>query len=54
MFMVLHLNPIRFPHTLALGLTAGIVRVRCKSILPCMVLHFCHNFFCVVMESAGG
>jgi membrane protease YdiL (CAAX protease family) len=54
MFMVLHLNPVRFPHTLALGLATGILRVRSKSILPCMALHFSHNFLCVVMEWAGG
>jgi membrane protease YdiL (CAAX protease family) len=50
MFMILHLSPVRFPHTLALGLAAGFLRVRSKSLLPCFVLHFSHNFICLAME----
>jgi membrane protease YdiL (CAAX protease family) len=48
--MLLHLSPARFPHTLAIGLAAGFLRVRSKSILPCMALHFSHNFLCVALE----
>jgi membrane protease YdiL (CAAX protease family) len=50
MFMTLHLSPVRFPHTLALGLVSGTLRVRSKSIFPCMALHFTHNFLCIAME----
>lgn len=47
MFMTLHLSPVRFPHTLALGLAAGFLRTRTKSLYPCMALHFAHNLLCV-------
>jgi len=50
MFMILHLSPMRFPHTLALGLGAGFLRWRTKSIYPCVLMHFSHNFLCVVGE----
>jgi membrane protease YdiL (CAAX protease family) len=50
MFMTLHLSIARFPHTLALGLAAGFLRVRSKSILPCILLHFSHNYLCLLME----
>jgi membrane protease YdiL (CAAX protease family) len=53
MFMILHLSFGRFPHTLALGLAAGFLRVRTKSLYPCMILHFSHNFMCVMAERAG-
>jgi membrane protease YdiL (CAAX protease family) len=50
MFMVLHLSPLRFPHTLALGIGAGFLRYRTKSIYPCMLMHFSHNFLCIAGE----
>lgn len=50
MFMTLHLSPARFPHTLALGIGAGFLRYRTKSIYPGMVMHFSHNFLCVLTE----
>jgi membrane protease YdiL (CAAX protease family) len=50
MFMILHLSPARFPHTLALGLAAGVLRVRSRSLLPCFLLHFSHNFLCLALE----
>jgi membrane protease YdiL (CAAX protease family) len=53
MFMILHLSPARFPHTLALGVAAGFLRVRTGSLYPCMLLHFTHNFLCVGVEWAG-
>jgi membrane protease YdiL (CAAX protease family) len=53
MFMILHLSPLRFPHTLALGLAAGYLRVRTKSIYPCIALHFAHNLMCIGAEWAG-
>ena len=50
MFMTLHLSPVRFPHTLALGLGAGYLRTRTRSLYPCMAMHFSHNLLCVVAE----
>ncbi len=47
MFMILHLSPMRFPHTLALGIGAGYLRFRTRSIYPCMLMHFSHNLLCV-------
>ena len=43
MFMVLHLSPGMFPHTLAIGLAAGFLRWRTKSLYPAILLHFLHN-----------
>lgn len=53
MFMILHLSPARFPHTFALGLAAGYLRLRTRSLYPCILLHFCHNFACVGAEWAN-
>lgn len=53
MFMTLHLSPMRFPHTLAMGMAAGYLRTRTKSIYPCIALHFTHNFLCIAAEWAG-
>jgi membrane protease YdiL (CAAX protease family) len=53
MFMILHLSPARFPHTMAMGLAAGFLRTRTGSLYPCMAMHFTHNFLCVIMEWAG-
>ncbi len=52
MFMILHLSIARFPHTLALGAAAGYLRTRTRSLYPCIVLHFSHNFLCVLAEWA--
>jgi membrane protease YdiL (CAAX protease family) len=43
LFMTLHITPAAFPHTLAMGLAAGFIRLRSGSLLPCMLLHFVHN-----------
>ncbi len=47
MFMILHLSPVRFPHTLALGLGTGYLRTRTRSLYPGMAMHFAHNLMCV-------
>ncbi len=52
MFMTLHLSVARFPHTLALGLAAGFLRLRTRSLYPCILLHFSHNLLCVLTEAA--
>lgn len=51
MFMIIHLSFFSFPHLVLLGLVAGYLRVRSKSLYPCMILHFLHNFLAVVTES---
>ena len=53
MFMILHLSPVRFPHTLALGLGAGYLRTRTGSLYPCIAMHFAHNLLCVGGERFG-
>lgn len=50
MFMILHLAPARFPHTLAMGVAAGFLRLRTGSLYPCILLHFVHNSLCVGVE----
>jgi len=50
MFMILHLAPLRFPHTLAMGVAAGFLRLRTGSLYPCVLLHFTHNGLCVAAE----
>jgi membrane protease YdiL (CAAX protease family) len=50
MFMVLHLSVARFPHTLALGVATGYLRTRTRSLYPCVLLHFSHNFLCLAGE----
>jgi membrane protease YdiL (CAAX protease family) len=52
MFMILHLAPMRFPHTFAMGVAAGFLRVRSGSLYPCIILHFTHNGLCVLSEWA--
>jgi uncharacterized protein len=53
MFMILHLSPLNFPHTLAMGVAAGVLRVKSGSIWPGVLLHFVHNSTVVVMEYKG-
>ena len=43
LFMTLHLGPAAFPHTFAMGVVAGFVRLRTGSLLPCVLMHFVHN-----------
>jgi membrane protease YdiL (CAAX protease family) len=53
MFMILHLSVASFPHTFVLGMAAGWLCLRSRSLLPGMLLHFLHNSYCVAMEWAG-
>jgi membrane protease YdiL (CAAX protease family) len=48
MFMVLHVNVPAFPHLLAGGLLLGFVRLRTGSWVPCVFIHFTHNFLCLL------
>ena len=43
LFMALHMQPLMFPHTLALGLLTGILLLRNGSIYPCILAHAVHN-----------
>lgn len=49
MFMVLHLSAFGLPQ-LALGLILAWMLIKSGSIVPGMILHFCHNLWCVVDE----
>jgi len=53
MFMILHLSVASFPHTFIMGVAAGWLCVRTRSLLPGMLLHFLHNGYCVALEWAG-
>jgi membrane protease YdiL (CAAX protease family) len=50
LFMTLHISPAAFPHTLAMGIAAGMLRLASGSILPCIVMHFVHNSIVIVAE----
>jgi membrane protease YdiL (CAAX protease family) len=50
MFMILHLSPAAFPHTFAMGVIAGFIRLRSGSLLPGVLMHFVHNLMCVALE----
>jgi uncharacterized protein len=54
MFGILHLSFVSLPHLFVMGLVLGWLRMRTGSLLPGMVLHFCHNFFAVTQETNGG
>jgi membrane protease YdiL (CAAX protease family) len=50
MFMILHLSVPSAPHLLLLGALTGFVRLRSKSIWPCVLMHFTHNAMCLAFE----
>jgi membrane protease YdiL (CAAX protease family) len=54
LFMTLHISPAAFPHTLAMGVAAGFMRLASGSILPCMLMHFVHNSICIFAEVYWG
>lgn len=54
LFMVIHLAVPSFPHLLLMGVALGWLRVRFGSLYPCMLLHFLHNFYCVMGELGHG
>jgi membrane protease YdiL (CAAX protease family) len=53
MFTVLHVNVLSFPSLLMIGLVLGWVRLRSRSIWPCVLLHFCHNGLVLLDEAVG-
>lgn len=54
LFMTLHLSIPSFPHLFLIGLALGYLRVRTRSLLPGMLMHFTHNLLCVVAERYWG
>jgi membrane protease YdiL (CAAX protease family) len=50
MFTILHLSVPSAPHLLLLGCLAGFVRLRSRSIWPCVLMHFTHNAMCIGFE----
>jgi len=53
MFAVLHLAVPSMPHLFVMGLALGWLRLRSGSLLPCILLHFCHNAAVLALEAAG-
>jgi uncharacterized protein len=52
MFAILHLSAFGLPQ-LVLGFVLAWLRLRSGSLIPCMLLHFFHNLWCVVGEYIG-
>lgn len=52
MFAVLHLSAFGLPQ-LILGFALAWLRIRSGTIVPCMILHFFHNFWCILGEYYG-
>lgn len=50
MFAVIHFNFLSFPVYFMLGIVLGVLRLRTGSLYPCIVLHFCHNGLCILLE----
>ncbi len=50
MFVILHLSILSAPHLLLVGGLTGYLRLRSKSIWPCVLLHFTHNAMCLGFE----
>ena len=48
--MTLHLEPLMFPHLLALGGITAWMRMRSGSLYPGMLMHFVHNTLVIVVE----
>jgi membrane protease YdiL (CAAX protease family) len=54
LFMTLHLTVASFPHLFVMGLAFGWLRVRTGSLVPGMLMHFTHNFLCILAEHHWG
>jgi membrane protease YdiL (CAAX protease family) len=50
MFAILHLSILSLPHLLVLGVLLGWLRIKSGSLYPGMLLHFSHNFLCILVE----
>lgn len=50
LFASIHINPFMFVNLFLMGLVFAFLVARSGSLLPAMVLHFCHNSLCVLHE----
>ncbi|HPF37358.1 MAG TPA: type II CAAX endopeptidase family protein [Phycisphaerae bacterium] len=50
MFMILHLQILSILHLLLLGICTGYLRVRTRSLWPCVMMHFTHNSLVLLFE----
>jgi uncharacterized protein len=53
MFGILHLAIPALPHLVVIGLILGWLRLRTKSLYPCILMHFTHNGLVLVSERYG-
>lgn len=51
LFMIMHFSVVSFPVHFLLGVVLGVLRVQTGSLYPGMVLHFCHNGWCMLAEA---
>jgi membrane protease YdiL (CAAX protease family) len=54
MFAILHLSIPSFFHLFVMGVVLAWLRLRSRALLPCMLLHFTHNFLVLLAERQGG
>lgn len=54
MFMMLHLNFICFPFLFVIGVCLGYLRLKSKSLYPCVLMHFVHNLLVIAVEAGFG
>ena len=50
MFMILHVQVFSILHLLLMGICAGYLRLKTRSIWPCIALHFTHNSLVLLFE----
>ncbi|MDQ1353379.1 MAG: protease family protein [Acidobacteriota bacterium] len=50
MFAIIHAAPISWPYLFLLGVVLGLFRWYSRSLWPCMVLHFLHNFIVLYLD----
>ncbi|MCB9853497.1 MAG: CPBP family intramembrane metalloprotease [Phycisphaerales bacterium] len=50
MFMILHVQVFSIVHLLLMGICAGYLRLKTRSIWPCVALHFTHNSLVLLFE----
>ena len=53
LFGLLHGNFVQIPFAFIVGLVLAFVRVKSDSMLPGIIIHFCNNFFAVIVTAAG-
>ena len=53
LFGLLHGNFVQIPFAFIVGLVLAFVRVKSDSMLPGIIIHFCNNFFAVLVTAAS-